>query len=198
MRPDVGARIRALRKERGLTLEELGRRSGVSMSTLSKIENNQSAAQFDTLLDIADGLAVTFEEILLQPDARSDRTRLTTTRSGEGHLFSSAFYQYEVHSMDLLQKKMIPLRMTISTTEPVPMEYWSSHAGEEFIYVLKGSVELHTEFYAPRILEAGDSAYIDSAMKHAFVSRGVDSAEILSICMSHSLDLAMLKAAANG
>ena len=44
------------------------------------------------------------------------------------------------------------------------MTSWSSHEGEEFILVLKGLVELHTEFYEPARLEAGDSAYIDSGM----------------------------------
>ncbi|HTI00691.1 MAG TPA: cupin domain-containing protein [Acidisoma sp.] len=42
---------------------------------------------------------------------------------------------------------------------------WSSHAGEEFIYVIKGTVTLYTEFYSPLELKVGESAYMHSEME---------------------------------
>lgn len=56
------------------------------------------------------------------------------------------------------------------------------HDGEEFFFVLKGSVTLHTEHWAEAKLEEGDSAYFDSKMGHAIVTAGDEDAQILWIC----------------
>ena len=61
--------------------------------------------------------------------------------------------------------------------------------GEEFIYVLRGSIELHTELHAPALLGPGDSAYIDSKMPHAFLNRGKGKAEMLSLCFGRDMKL---------
>lgn len=58
--------------------------------------------------------------------------------------------------------------------------------GEGYIYVLSGSIEMHTEFYEPVRLDVGDSAYIDSGMRHAFASLGPEDARILSVCLADS------------
>jgi hypothetical protein len=97
-------------------------------------------------------------------------------------------YDYRVHSAELRQKQIIPLHMVIKSRELDDITRWSSHEGEEFVYVLTGTIELHTELYAPAVLKKGDSAYFDSSMAHAFLNRGRNDAEILSICLSQSLD----------
>ena len=59
------------------------------------------------------------------------------------------------------------------------------HSGEEYIYVLEGRIEIHTEFYDPIVLEAGESIYIDSNMGHAYVAaEGCDEATVLGVCSS--------------
>jgi hypothetical protein len=64
------------------------------------------------------------------------------------------------------------------------------HAGEEFIFVLTGRVEVHTEFYEPVILDAGQCMYIDSGMGHAYLlGPGCDEASVLSGCSSEGGDL---------
>ena len=75
-------------------------------------------------------------------------------------------------SGELRQKHMIPLHMEVKATELADPAEWSSHEGEEFIYILSGSIELHTEFYEPLRLDSGDSAYFDSQMRHTFVNLG--------------------------
>lgn len=109
------------------------------------------------------------------------------TRSGAGQPFTTAYYEYNVHSSELVQKGMIPLVMRIRTRTLPPKDKWSSHDGEEFISVTSGETILHTAYYAPLRLKTGDSAYIGSTMPHAFVSVGEDDAEILSICMTERL-----------
>lgn len=56
------------------------------------------------------------------------------------------------------------------------------HAGEEFLYVIEGELELHTEYYAPLILRAGESTYFDSRMGHAYIAHGKTPCRALSVC----------------
>ena len=185
--PLLGAEIKAQRNARGWTLEELSQRSGVSIAAISKIEKGQSRPSFDTLLSIARCLQMNFVDIMdgasgLQPQAVM--ARLISTKAEDAELFSTPFYDYRVHSSALKSKVMVPLRMTIRNHDVPPIEDWSLHDGEEFIFVLKGVLIFHTEHYAPLTLNVGDSSYIDSTMRHAFVAGGEDEAEILSICLS--------------
>lgn len=184
---DIGLRLRALRRSREWTLEMLSRQSGVSFSTLSKIENNQVAASFDTMVKVAAALELTFDELLKPPERPRVVGRRSVTRKGGGLKFSTSNYDYDVHAPDLKQKRIVPMVMEVKCTMLAPPEQWSSHEGEEFIYIIRGSVELHTEFYAPVVLSKGDSAYIDSAMAHAFVNVGEGKADMLSICLSNHL-----------
>jgi len=182
----IGKRIKESRQERHWTLATLSKRSHVSISTLSKIENNQVTASFDAVVRIARALNIRFDQLLDSRGPAFQSSRHTTTRAGSGITFSTEFYDYEVHSANLTQKRMIPLHMRIRNRELPPLETWSRHEGEEFIYVLGGEVELHTGCYARALLRQGDSAYIDSSMAHAFVSVSPSDAEILSVCLSHS------------
>ncbi|WP_345725411.1 cupin domain-containing protein [Qipengyuania pacifica] len=59
------------------------------------------------------------------------------------------------------------------------------HHGEEFIYVIEGAIEVHSEFYDPLVLEQGQSIYLDSSMGHAYVAaKGCDEAVVLGVCSS--------------
>jgi mannose-6-phosphate isomerase-like protein (cupin superfamily) len=110
--------------------------------------------------------------------------RLVVTGVGNTVHFVTSMYDYEVHSVELRRKRMIPLIMKIKARSLDDITIWSSRAGEEFIFIMRGTVRLYTEFYNPVELNAGESAYIDSEMEHAFVSIGTEDAEIVSICLS--------------
>lgn len=57
------------------------------------------------------------------------------------------------------------------------------HSGEKYIYIIEGRVEIHTEFYDPIIIEAGESMYIDATMGHAYVAaEGCTEAMVLDVC----------------
>lgn len=59
------------------------------------------------------------------------------------------------------------------------------HSGEEYIYVLEGRIEIHTEFYDPVLLGVGESIYIDSNMGHAYIAaEGCEEAVVLGVCSS--------------
>lgn len=185
--PALGEEIRHHRSARGWTLDELSKRSGVSIAAISKIEKGQSRPSFDTLLRIARCLQINFVQMMEGESPGRPRgvtARLTSTRAAEAELYQTAHYDYRVHSTLLTQKVMVPLRMTIHNHEPPPRDEWSIHDGEEFVFVLKGTLAFHTEHYAPLILKEGDSCYLDSTMRHAFVAASPGDVEILSVCLS--------------
>ncbi|MGA7340090.1 MAG: cupin domain-containing protein, partial [Terracidiphilus sp.] len=143
-------------------------------------------------LKVARGLETGFDAILSRGTGGGDG-RMTVTRPDQALNFSNSMYEYAVHSGELRQKHMIPLIMEIKARHLDQITNWSSHEGEEFIYVVKGKILLYTEYYEPRVLSAGESAYIDSKMQHAFLNRGKGMAQILSICFSSGLDFSSLE-----
>ena len=79
---------------------------------------------------------------------------------------------------------MIPSIVTVRARSLGQFDSLSSHRGEEFVYVLRGKVEVHTEFYEPVVLRPGDALYIDSTMGHATLNVGKRDALVLSVCTS--------------
>ncbi|MBZ9938176.1 XRE family transcriptional regulator [Mesorhizobium sp. BR1-1-16] len=174
--------LRRLRREAGFTLQELGDRCGLASSTLSKIENGQMSPTYDTILRVAGGLGLDMAELFTGKVPNDIGGRRTVTRSGQGVIRSTAQYSYEMLAAELSGKQFIPLLTTIDARSISDFPSLVRHSGEEFFYVLCGQVTLHTEHYAPTVLNVGDSCYFDSSMGHACVSTGSEPAQILWIC----------------
>ncbi|MCX5495862.1 XRE family transcriptional regulator [Kaistia dalseonensis] len=174
--------LRRLRRESGLTLQELGERCGIATSTLSKIENGQMSPTYDTILRVARGFNIDVAELFTGAQSSHVGGRRTVTRRGQGVLRGTAQYSYEMLASELSGKQFIPLLTTIEARSLADFPSLVSHPGEEFFYVLSGTVTLHSEHYAPTVLEAGDSCYFDSTMGHACISSGETPAQILWIC----------------
>jgi mannose-6-phosphate isomerase-like protein (cupin superfamily) len=88
-------------------------------------------------------------------------------------------YLYEMLCTDLSRKHFVPQITRIVARSLADFSELPRHDGEEFIYVVSGAVELHTEFYEPTRLDEGDAAYFDSTMGHALVSVGAGDATVL-------------------
>jgi len=177
----LGGQIKALRAERKMTLEEMSRICGVSISTLSKIENAQASPGYITLKKIADGLNVSFERLVNDKRGLSDLARRVVTRKNDIVSVQSDRYDLAIYAVDLVPKAMVPLVMQVKTRAPPAAEDLHSHEGEEFILLLSGRVELYLEHYGPLRLKPGEGVYIDSRMKHGFANVGKGNASLLSI-----------------
>src|SRR3546814_7665492 len=82
---------------------------------------------------------------------------------------------------------MIPILTRIRAHSASEFGELVHHQGEEFIYVLEGRIEVHSEFYDPVTLDVGQGIYIDSSMGHAYVvADGFDEALVLGVCSSRS------------
>jgi uncharacterized cupin superfamily protein len=90
---------------------------------------------------------------------------------------------------DLLHKRVVPIVGEVLAKDIQTYGEFMRHPGEEFVYVLEGVLELHTEMYTPVRLEPGDSVYFDSGMRHAYIAVGDTPCRILSICTTPEREL---------
>lgn len=176
---DLGARVRALRKDRGWTLEQAAQKAGLARSTLSKIENGQMSPTYEALKKLAEGLAISVPQLFTPPSKTQVNGRMAVTKSGDGQASVTATYEHELLAGHLKKKQMLPYRARIRARELEEFGGWVRHDGEEFLYVLTGIVRLYTEFYEPVDLRRGDSAYYDASMGHNVVSLSEEDATVL-------------------
>ena len=176
---DLGVRVRELRKARNWTLEQAAQQAGLARSTLSKIENGQMSPTYEALKKLAVGLEISVPQLFTPPSKGQVNGRRAITRSGEGTHQITTTYEHDLLAETLTQKKMLPYRARVRARSMDDFDGWVRHDGEEFLYVLTGTIQLFTEFYEPVALKRGDSAYYDAAMGHNVVSTSAEDATIL-------------------
>jgi transcriptional regulator with XRE-family HTH domain len=177
----IGQRLKEVRQTQRFKLHDLSEMTGVSVSYLSKIENGQVSPSFDIIKKVCDGLQVSIEDFMRPGEKSQISGRKTVTRRNEGIGFTSGQYDYKAHGTELSRKGMVPLEMRIRARSVDEFDHWSRHAGEEFVYVLSGAIDVHTEHYAPFRLLQGESAYFDSNMEHLYVTTSEEDARVLSV-----------------
>ena len=178
-RGGLAARVRTLRERRGLNLRGLSERSGISLSALSKLENGLLSPTYENIVKLAAGLGVEIIELFSDAPPVNAAARRTITHRDQGVLVDASGYRYQFICSDLLGAKMKGIVSRIAPSGAKGAPKLNHHQGEELLYVLEGTVELHTEFYAPTILSEGDSAYLDSRMGHAVTAHGDGEAKVL-------------------
>ena len=191
-RARLGQALRELRKSRNLTLNDVAKCTGLSISTLSKVERDQLSLTYDKLVQLAEGLEVdvtTFFTDAAPAAAKPAIARRSISRRNEGQLVETANYSHIYPNTDLLQRAFVPIVVEIRARTLDEFGPLVQHSGEEFTYVLEGSVVVHTEHYAPCTLEVGDSIHFDSNMGHAYLAAGEGPCRVLSICSASQGEL---------
>lgn len=180
--PTLGSKVRALRKAQKRTLAEVSDATGLSISALSKIENDQVSPTFANLMRLAEGLEISLSDLVtLKEDEGSVSARMTISRKADTKFRSTPKYDMFALCAELRRKRMTPLLERVKADDPSRLDGMVSHSGEEFFFVLSGAIEVHTEHYGPVRLEEGDSAYLDSTMAHTLVALDGRDADILMV-----------------
>ena len=190
----LGTVIRRLRAQNGWTLAEMSLQVGIPVSTLSKIERDKLSLNYDKLQQLAHRMGVPLSTLFagpVEPLAPAvGHGRRSVGPMSQTLELSTDVYDYRYLCTELLRKRMIPMLMHLRAKTRTEFGDLHKHSGEEFIFVLEGAVEVHTEFYDPVILQAGEYLYIDSSMAHAYlVADGFEEARFLGICSSQEEDL---------
>lgn len=181
--PRLSECLRAMRQRHGLKLQDVSERTGLALSTLSKVENDLMSLTYDKILQICTGLDIPVTELLNFELAKgAERTRRSVVSAANTLKLATPTYNYSYLCTDLINKRMVPIIARIHARSLDEFGPLVRHVGEEFVYVLDGEIEIHTDHYAPTRLEVGAGVYIDSTMGHGYVSVGKSEATILCVC----------------
>ena len=171
----IGEKIRRIRQSKGLTLEDISQRTGLSKALISRIENEHVSPPIATLLRIASALKVEISHFFTDQTSPHKVTVVrhherSTTRDSMIAAGQDAGYTYELLAFKKDDKHMEPfiVEFDLKDRKEVPMQ---QHKGEEFLHVLEGRLEFFTEDEVI-ILEKGDSIYFDSGIPHGYRGLG--------------------------
>jgi transcriptional regulator with XRE-family HTH domain len=168
---EVGPRLRRLRERRGLTLTTVAERTGISKSTLSRLENGERKPSLELLLPLAETFHLPLDELVGAPRVGDPRVRAQAkTRNGR------LVYPLTGPSSGLaVWKVVIP---------PERERRLRTHAGYEWLYVLSGEMRLILGEH-DIVMRAGEVAEFDTRVPHWFGPTGDEPVEILSVHGSH-------------
>lgn len=165
---EVGGRIRALRKERGLTTEGLAAKAGVSAGIVSQVERGMGNPSFATLVQIAHGLQLPIGQLLAPSQAKDIVVRKEDRRNLGGHgVASDDGGTYELLTPDLNGALEANWVVTSPGYDTSANPY--RHNGEEFGIVLSGTKDVYLDGVRYR-LQAGDSIRYPSTIPHWYVN----------------------------
>lgn len=192
-RPTLGSLLRGLRLRNHWTLKEMSERTGIPLSTIAKVEHDRLTLTYDKLLQLSQRLNIRMSDLFSETDESPDApitARRSIGRVNDAIRVDTPNYEYFYLCPELRRKRMVPIVTRVRAHSIEEFGELVHHRGEEYIYVLQGPVEIHTEFYEPVVLETGESIYIDSTMGHAYVApKGHDEALLLGVCSSADDDL---------
>ncbi|QBB70756.1 XRE family transcriptional regulator [Pseudolysobacter antarcticus] len=193
--PTIGGLLRSLRARHGWTLKEMSERCGIPLSTLSKVEHDRLTLTYDKLLQLSQRLNIPMSELFTQQGTGAEpavTARRSIGRIEDAIRVNTPNYDYYYMCPELRRKRMIPVLTRVRAKSLDEFGALVRHSGEEYIYVIEGSVAVHTEFYDTIVLQAGESVYIDSNMGHAYVAGdGCEQALLLGVCSSAADDQLM-------
>lgn len=184
-------RLRALRRQHGLSLEQLAQRTGLTKSYLSKLERAVSAPSISTVIKLAQAYGMGVSQLIGEADVdqdesvcivrRDERLPLPSHRGQDGG-------RYEAMAGRRRFRLMNPF-IIYPPHEKQAQPTIFPHAGEEFVFVVSGQIQVTIAEHS-FTLEAGDSVYFDSELPHSVLSLGKEQAQVLAVTCSERSGLA--------
>ena len=166
----VGPRLRALRHERGTTLEDLSAETGISVSTLSRLESGQRKPTLELLLPLARAYGVQLDELVDAPPTGDPRVHLKPVTNHGMTMVPLTRHAGGVQAYKLI----VP-----ADRHPGPADL-KTHDGYEWLYVLNGKLRLVLGSH-DLVLGPGEAAEVDTRVPHWFGSANAEPVEILSL-----------------
>ena len=164
----VGPRLRALRRQRGATLAGLSELTGVSVSTLSRLESGGRKPTLELLLALARAHQVPLDELVGAPAPGDPRVRARPVHRNGRTLIPLSQRPGGIRAY----------KMLVPAGEPEGEQ--KTHEGYEWMYVLSGRLRLRLAEH-DFVMEAGEAAEFDTRVPHWFGSAGAEPAELLTL-----------------
>lgn len=159
----IGKNIKKLRKSNNMTLQELSEKTNLSIGFLSQFERGLTSIALDSLEDIAKALEVDISHFIVKPKLK-ESCILKSFEQEVDKIISNKFIKYNLSNVSD-DKKILPKKVDILPIENKEDIKEHSHKGEEFIYVLEGTLTLLLDSKKFQ-LYPGDSAHYSSRKLH--------------------------------
>lgn len=169
----LGHRLRQLRSERNVTLTELAEETGISASTLSRLEAGLRRPTLEQLLPLARAYNLTLDDLVDAPTTGDPRINLRPIKNGDG----STIIPLTRHAGGIQAYKFV---LRPNRTEPD----LRTHEGYDWVYVLSGRLRLVLGDH-DLILEPGEVAEFDTRTPHWFGATPTGPVEFLSLIGRH-------------
>jgi len=185
-RESLGSRIHEAREMRGLTLQDLSSRTGISMEKLEKVESNKMIPPLGELIKLGKALEMKMG-YFISPGVEKPMTvvhadkRTVVSRHGKKRSEQYGYF-FESLAPEKANRFMEPFLITMVPTE---MSELSGHDGQEFIFVLEGEIRAQV-LDQVEILRPGDAVYYDSSHPHLVKCHGNKPAKILAVLYAGS------------
>lgn len=169
-----GQKIKRLREKKGLRLEDLANQTGFSAEYLQQIENHEEIPPVAAILQISRALSLDAGDFLT-----TKQRDVSEHKKVESYEKRTRSYAYRSLSPGARTKHLRAFLVSIDPRQDHDMvEY--RHDGEEFIYVLKGKVEVTVGVHVNH-LASGESLHFNSGIRHMLRNPGAKKAELLVI-----------------
>jgi transcriptional regulator with XRE-family HTH domain len=165
----VGPRLRALRRQRAITLTDLAETTGISVSTLSRLESGQRRATLELLLPLAAAYQVPLDDLVGAPPTGDPRVYARPITRGD-----QTIMPLSRHSTGTQAFKHVIAAGPPKTPDP------RTHEGYEWLYVLGGRLRLVLGEH-DLVLPTGEAAEFDTRVPHWFGGVDGEAVEFLSI-----------------
>lgn len=176
-----GEKLKALRRQKDLTLDQLAKASGVAKATLSRIENNINAGNLSTHLKICEALGLNLGELYKGLENADDKVVAFDEKSiKDAEVFS---YDDRVSSIILTKqagkKRMMPQLLIIEAGHATPTEE-NRPGTDKFVYCLEGEADLKItdKNYS---LKKGASTYFDASLSHSIKNTGSKTTKLIIV-----------------
>ena len=178
---ELATRLKAARREAGLTLDQLAERAGLAKGILSKVENFRVTPSLPSLVKIAGALEIPLEKLFEGIGVDNDTSTCIVKKADRKEVERDPEYstiRYYDMAPSRAWRKMDPFEVNIPAgggrLEPIP------HEGEEFLTVLEGTIafQLGDESHT---LNAGDSAYFNAEVPHCVQNPSKKAARVLCV-----------------
>ena len=173
---EIGGRMRALRRERGWTLEDLAERTGLSRAYLSRLEGGERQPSLSVLSEVAHAYGISFSSLFApEPETKNG----VTVRGRDARIQRGRGLLYTRLSASDWAFNLQPMRVVVPAERGEGEDLYR-HEGEQWVYVLSGRLRLELsgeEF----VLEPGDAAHFDADQPHKLTALDGQDAEIILV-----------------
>jgi transcriptional regulator with XRE-family HTH domain len=185
----IGEKIRRLREGAALSIDQLAHRAGIKSEELEHIERDMMSPALGVLISICNGLGVRLGHFFDQGPRKAYSLVRAAERQAHAHFgmkngtdFGQDYYSL---ASEKRERVMEPFMVTVTApSDPsgksVELEQFTTHLGEEFIYVLEGEIEVQIDDQT-YVLKVGDSIYYDSTVAHRVSQHGSGHSRALTV-----------------